>query len=129
MLAFIISSGFQLLQGFSGISPAIIAGAEPTTLTSLLIAVIMGSMMCLSAAIFAEKKPWDAIGLSMGGFFILGMTMCFSLTYFLSVPDFYLLRDFWTTFCLGAAFLVRFIQLGFDAYRIWRNKSKGAGVS
>lgn len=125
MVAFIISSCFQVVQGLSIGSVAI--AVAPTLLISILTASIIGSMMCLAAAIFAERKPWDAIGLSLGGFFILTMVLCFSFTFFFNIPQPWLLRDFWTTICLILAFIFRFLQLSVDAIRIWRHRKVNNG--
>ena len=123
MIALIISSIFQIFQGVAVGGVAVTM--SPTILATALVATVIGCLLCLSSAIFAERKPWDSIGLSMGGFFILTCVMIFSCFFYVDVhPEYWLRRDFWVTIALTGGFAWRFAQLLVDAIRIKKGADK-----
>jgi peptidoglycan/LPS O-acetylase OafA/YrhL len=120
MIALIISSIFQFFQGPADIS--VWSQVSPETFLAILVSSVIGSVLCLCAAVAAERNPWNALGFSLGGFVILSVLMFFSTTLYMSLPGFVSITTFWTTALLTLGFMYRCAQLAVDAYRIWRHK-------
>lgn len=124
LAGFIVSSVFQATAGpVLGSLGAVINW--PLWVT-LLIAAVIGCLLCLVAAIIAEKKPWDAMGFSLGGFFILTFVLlvgCYG--YWVGYPGEFLgKREFWVNLFIALGFIWRFCQLSRRAIGLWRHHDR-----
>jgi hypothetical protein len=111
IIGFIIASFFQFFDGPVAGSLGSVINWQVWAL--LLIASIIGCGLTLVAGIIAVKKPWDAMGFSLGGFFILTFVLLIATWGYLhGYPNEFLAkREFWVNLCVALGFMWRFSEL------------------
>ena len=122
LLGFVAAAGFQYAAGPT--TGSLGAAINWNLWVTMLLASVVGCLLCLTAAFLAERKPWDAMGFSLGGFFILTFVLMFSVAgYMIGYPyEFLAKREFWVNLFVGLGFLARFLQLAMNSIRIWRHR-------
>lgn len=121
LIGFIISAIFQYVAG--PVEGSLGAVVNWQLWVMLLGASAFGCVLCLIAAVIAERNPWNAMGFSLGGFFILSIILLFSVWgYMHGYPtEFLAKREFWVNLFIALGFIFRFGQLSRRAIGMWRH--------
>lgn len=119
ILGMLASSFFQLI---SGPVTGSLGVATPWAIwLMMIVASVTGCAMVLTAAVIAESKPWDAMGFSLGGFFIVSLVLLISCYgYYVGYPgEWFAKRDFWINLFIAFGFWWRFSQLCRRSVGLW----------
>jgi VIT1/CCC1 family predicted Fe2+/Mn2+ transporter len=116
MLGLAASAFFQLRTGQSPQSARVMSH---TLYLTQAVAMGFGALLCLLSAVVAERKPWDAIGLSLAGMTTLSVVFAYyTVLTFVTVPNPLVSVSFWFIFALFGGVCTRMAQLVWLAVRI-----------